>query len=166
MHILFLLPGVHASTHSGHQCVFLCSFICAFQPTCMDIRLQCEFLRPFREKEKHHRDGVGAHLQTGNPLSTGVAQDMRMLEEGKIHINRWLHWNSYHLLESPVSVLEPLQVTACNVSKGSPVESVKSSIRLDFYTFPLVTSREFEEKPDRPVVLAQDMAVIFPVLPK
>lgn len=54
----------------------------------MDIRLPCELLRPFREKEEHHRHGVGAHLQAGNPLSTGVAQDMRMLEEGKIHINK------------------------------------------------------------------------------
>lgn len=54
----------------------------------MDIRLSCELLRPFREKEKHHGDGVGAHLQAGNPLTTGVAQDMRMLEEGKIHINK------------------------------------------------------------------------------
>lgn len=60
------------------------------------------------KKEKCHRDGIGSHLQVGNPRSTGAVQDMGMLEKGKIHTDRLLSWNSYRLLESPAILLEPV----------------------------------------------------------
>lgn len=109
MHNWSLLSGGCASTHSGHQHVYFCA-ISSVHSFHLVGTLGCNVtsLGLSEKKEKCHRDGIGSHLQVGNPRSTGAVQDMGMLEKGKIHIDRLLSWNSYRLLESPAILLEPV----------------------------------------------------------
>lgn len=41
--------------------VFLCHFICALQPSCMDMRLQNQLFRLSESEEKCPRSGIGTH---------------------------------------------------------------------------------------------------------
>lgn len=89
---------------------------------------------------------------------------METLGKGKIRIDRLLSWSSYCLLESPVILLEPVQVAACSVSQDSPtVSEILNEIRFLYISLGDST-KEFEEKAGRPIIiLAQGMAVVFPV---